>query len=74
MVQGVRPTPYWPCEGRAHGQFSGALEERSGKGRKASADLSFIAVHIAAIEVGRAARVDEEPAAIILQRKASARA
>ena len=40
-VQGATPTP-WPCKGRVHGQFSGALEERSGKGRKASTDLSFI--------------------------------
>ena len=45
-------------------------DTRSRKGRKANTYLSFIAVHIAAIEVGRAASVDDEPARIGALRRA----
>ena len=65
LVQGARPTPYWPCEGRAHGQFSGAMEETE-KGQKVSTyKSSDVFVHLATIKIGRAASVDEEPTTTI---------
>ena len=42
---------------------SGALEERSGKGQKASTYLSYIVEDIAAVEVRGATGPHEEPAA-----------
>ena len=50
-------------KGRVHSQFSGALEERSGKGQKASTYLSYIVEDIAAVEVRGASGPQGEPAA-----------
>ena len=49
-----------------HKHFSGALEEWSGKGHKASTHLSsLILVHLASNKVGLATIVDVEPAATL---------
>ena len=56
-------TPHSPCKAIGRSASSRALGNRSGKGRKASTHQSLIREHIAAVEIGYAANIDEEPAA-----------
>ena len=63
-VQGGTPTPP-PCKRRVHSQFSGALEDMSGKGRKVSTHRCLIGVHVRVSQ--RCRPPDVEPATRFLQ-------
>jgi|AACY02.10.fsa_nt_gi hypothetical protein len=51
------------AQGKEQGHFSGALEERSGKGQKVSTYRCLIGVHVGVSERRRA--IDPEPTAIL---------